>query len=91
VVLPAFVRDNLAAHIAAYANEPDGLVFTSPRGQSLGSSNFRRRVWLPATARANLDATPVIRLFERLMWTECGHLRSAQLLRYGPERHKALC
>ena len=32
----------------------DGLVFTGPNGARLRRSNFRRRVWLPALAAADL-------------------------------------
>ena len=33
---------------------PDALVSTSPEGQPLRSSNFRRRIWGPAVERAGL-------------------------------------
>jgi integrase len=49
IVLPKFLRDGLAAHLAQYtAPEPDALVFTSPKGEPLRISNWRRRVWRPA-------------------------------------------
>ena len=57
--MPEFVKDALAAHIARYVPETDGLVFTSPQGTPLRNSNFRRRVWLPATVRAgSVGLTP---------------------------------
>lgn len=55
VVVPSFVRDKLAVHIAAQVTEPDGLGFTSPLGKPLRHSNFRRNIWLPAIAAAGLD------------------------------------
>ncbi len=55
VVLPGFVRDKLAAHIAAHTPEREGLVFTSPLGKPLRHSNFRQTVWLPATKAAGLE------------------------------------
>ncbi len=46
IVLPKFLRDGLAAHLAEYVRaEPDALVFTSPNGDPLRISNWRRRVW----------------------------------------------
>ncbi|HVV38671.1 MAG TPA: site-specific integrase [Acidimicrobiales bacterium] len=48
--IPSFVADSLAAHIDNYAlRGPDGLVFPSTDGEPLRRSNFRRRVWEPAT------------------------------------------
>jgi integrase len=42
VVVPRFVTDALPSR------EPDGLVFTAPKGGPLRTSNFRRNVWHPA-------------------------------------------
>jgi integrase len=36
--------------------DADSLLFTSPSGSPLRHSNFRRRVWLPALAGADLAA-----------------------------------
>lgn len=48
VALPGFVRDALVDHLEANVDlARDALVFTSPDGDPLRSSNFRRRVWLP--------------------------------------------
>ena len=65
VVLPPFVRDLLAAHIAEFVHTPDGLVFTTRgrayvtsvrgAGTALRNSNFRQRVWLPALKEASLE------------------------------------
>jgi len=55
VVLPSFLRDLLAEHLARHVDEhPDALVFTSPQGQPLRNSNFRRQVWYKAVAAAGL-------------------------------------
>jgi len=55
VVLPAAIRPALADHLAAFAvDHPDALVFTSPAGMPLRPSNFRRRVWYQALAKAGL-------------------------------------
>lgn len=49
IVLPKFLRDSMAVHLAQYvAPELDALVFTSPKGEPLRISNWRRRVWRPA-------------------------------------------
>jgi integrase len=45
----------LRDHLDQYAQPgDDGLVFTGPNGARLRRSNFRRRVWLPALATADL-------------------------------------
>ncbi len=55
VVLPAFLRDLLAEHLARHvAEDPDALVFTSPQGQPLRNTNFRRQVWYRAVAESGL-------------------------------------
>lgn len=49
VLLPPFLRDALAAHLAdRVPSDDDALVFTSPRGEPLRASNWRRRVWYTA-------------------------------------------
>ena len=49
IILPPFLRDRLAAHLATHvAKDPEALIFTSPKGEPLRSSNWRRRVWRPA-------------------------------------------
>ncbi len=48
VVLPGFVRDELAGHLTRYGGDDlDGFVFRSPDGTPIRHTNFRRRVWLP--------------------------------------------
>jgi len=51
VGIPSFVAGSLAMHIDLYALAgEDGLVFPSAEGMVMRRSNFRRRVWEPATA-----------------------------------------
>ncbi len=52
VPLPAFVIDDLAAHLARRA--PDDLAFPSPGGAVLRNGNFRRNVFDAAAERAGL-------------------------------------
>ena len=55
LVLPLFLRDELAAHLATKVeNNPDALIFTAPKGGPLRLSNFRRRVWRPAIEMSGL-------------------------------------
>ena len=57
VLLPAFLKDRLAWHMASeVGSEEEALIFTSPRGTPLRNSNFHRRVWQPALASAGLPA-----------------------------------
>lgn len=53
VALPRFLADTLAEHCAGMGL--GDLVFTSPQGGYLRSSNFRRTVWKPALRDAGLD------------------------------------
>lgn len=56
VAIPAFVCEELEAHLNAFA-EPgkNGLVFPAPEGGPMRRSNFRRRIWLPALASAGIE------------------------------------
>jgi integrase len=55
VGIPSFVARSLAVHIDLYARPgPEGLVFPSADGQPMRRSNFRRRVWEPATAEVGM-------------------------------------
>ncbi|MDH4120004.1 MAG: tyrosine-type recombinase/integrase, partial [Acidimicrobiia bacterium] len=56
VVLPQFINDRVAAHLTRTAGGPNDLVFTAPGGGPLRVSNFRKKVWLPATAASNSPA-----------------------------------
>jgi integrase len=53
LVFAALIVPDLATHLDRIAR-PEALVFTSPDGQPLRHSNFRRRVWLPALALLGL-------------------------------------
>jgi integrase len=56
VALPAPVVEELRQHLEGQADaKVDDYVFTSPDGYPLERSNFRHRVWLPATEAAGLD------------------------------------
>jgi integrase len=55
VGIPSFVARSLAVHIDLYALPgAEGLVFPSADGQPMRRSNFRRRVWEPATTDVGL-------------------------------------
>ena len=54
VAIPAFLVEELRAHLATIQEDQEALVFTSPRGSPLRVSNFRRRVWWPGLERAGL-------------------------------------
>lgn len=54
VRLPRFLADMLGEHLSAGAVQRTGLVFPSVEGTPMRSSNFRRRVWLPALRRVGL-------------------------------------
>ena len=45
--VPSFIVDELARHLAVYADD-SGLVFGAPEGGPIRRTNFRRRTWLPA-------------------------------------------
>ncbi len=60
--IPSFVARSLAVHIDLYALPgDDGLVFPSADGQPMRRSNFRRRVWEPATAAVGMSGLPLPR------------------------------
>jgi integrase len=54
VAIPAFLVEELGAHIAGIPEDGEELIFASPRGGPLRLSNFRRRVWWPSLERAGL-------------------------------------
>lgn len=55
VPVPRAVLDMLAAHLRRRGRPgPDALVFAAPAGGPLRIANFRKRVWVPAVARAGL-------------------------------------
>ncbi len=56
VVFPDLIVPDLSWHLARFTGpHDDSLLFTSPVGSPLRHSNFRRRVWLPALAEADLS------------------------------------
>jgi integrase len=55
VLLPTSIMELLAEHIARFGSS-DGLVFTSPRGHALRSTNFRRSVWNGARNAIAIDS-----------------------------------
>lgn len=61
VVLPAFLREELVEHLAAFGNpaESDALVFTGPQGGPIRQHAFRSRVFVPAAKRLDLDRVRV--------------------------------
>ena len=57
IAIPAELRDDLNEHIlAGLITEPEELIFTSPHGQTLRSSNFHRSIWKPALRAADIDS-----------------------------------
>lgn len=55
VGIPSFVARSLQAHLDRYADPgPYGLAFPSPDGGPMRRSNFRRRIWVPATTAAGV-------------------------------------
>lgn len=55
VAIPPSLTVEMAEHLdARVPDDPQALVFTSPAGAPLRSSNFRRRVWDPACSRVGL-------------------------------------
>ena len=54
--IPSFVARSLAVHIELYAVPGDqGLVFPTVEGKPMRRSNFRQRVWEPATAQVGMS------------------------------------
>lgn len=61
VAIPPFLRELLAVHLVQHVpDDPEALVFTSPRGRPLRRPNFGRSIWKPAVKAAGLpdDLTP---------------------------------
>lgn len=54
VTLPAFLRDELAAHLAGRSAGPEDFVFQSPTGKVLHHKTFYRRAFKPAVVAAGL-------------------------------------
>jgi integrase len=60
VRLPAFLRDELAQHLASFSDpgNPEAYVFTAAEGGPLRANNWRKRVFYPACKRAGLEPAP---------------------------------
>jgi len=59
VVIPSFLRDLLAKHLATEVeSRDDALVFRSPDGEPLRRGNFSRRLWQPAVEAVGLELRP---------------------------------
>jgi integrase len=54
VLLPRFLRDELAAYLASRPRDRDAFVFTAPKGGPLRHHNFYNRQFCPALVRAGL-------------------------------------
>ncbi len=48
LAIPQWLADMLFLHVSVRGVDPAAFVFTSPRGEMLHYSNWRRRYWLPA-------------------------------------------
>ncbi len=96
VGIPSFVAQSLAAHVDLYAEDgDDGLVFPAGEGGPMRRSNFRRRVWVPATAEVGVSGLRFHDLRHtaatlaaaggtslRALMTRIGHASVAAALRY---------
>ncbi len=60
VTVPKFLMKRVEEYLDTYvAQDPDALVFGSPRGGPLRLSNFRHRIWLPALEGTNLEGVRI--------------------------------
>ena len=53
-MVPTLTRE-VGARLEALRGEPDGFVFTSPKGGPLRPAAFRSRIWKPAVTSAELS------------------------------------
>ena len=58
IALPQFMIEEIEEHLATFAPGPNGVLVTTNDGFLLRRSNFRRRIWLPAVAAADLSPLP---------------------------------
>jgi integrase len=84
VVIPGFVRELMAEHLLRHVDDhPSDVVFTSPLGQPLRNSNFRRKIWNPAVESAGL--APGLRIHDlrhtcaSLLIAQGAHPKAAQV------------
>jgi integrase len=75
VHLPRFLRDELAAHLAASGAGPDALVFTAARGGPIRESKWVPGYFKPAVRAAGLP--------EALRWYDLRHTAASLLIREG--------
>jgi len=60
VTVPKFLMKRIEEHLDSYvAQDPDALVFGSPRGGALRLSNFRHRVWSQAVQGTDLEGVRI--------------------------------
>ena len=56
IVVPGFLSQRLMEHLGdRVPDDPETLLFTSPRGKTLNYQNFLRRSWRPSTVAAGLE------------------------------------
>ncbi len=96
VGVPDFVADSIQAHLLSHAESgDDALVFAAPGGGPMRRSNFRRRVWEPATAETGMSGLRVHDLRHtaatlaassgtslKALMARIGHASAAAALRY---------
>jgi integrase len=83
--LPAFLVDMLARHLDTRPeDDSEALVFVGPKGTALRRSNFARRFWKPAAARAGL---PTDLRFHDLRHTCVAFLIDLGMQQYDVMRH----
>jgi integrase len=75
VRLPRFLRDDLAAYLAARPHDPEAFVFSAQRGGRLRHNNFYQRLFCPALRRAGLP--------EQVRFHDLRHTCAALLIAQG--------
>jgi integrase len=55
VTVPAFVIDELAAHMTQFPPNDEGYIFTTEGETVINSSNFGARVWRPLVTKLGLE------------------------------------
>jgi integrase len=59
VPLTSSLAEAFAARLSGIEDDPEALVFTSPRGKVLRYQNFRNTVWLPALRSVGVAPVPI--------------------------------
>jgi integrase len=75
LALPAFLAEELAAHLATFGTGPEGVVLSSPKGSWVRASSWRRRFWHPA-----IESSGVGRPFR---YHELRHTHASWLIEQG--------